>query len=443
MKKVLFSALGAVPVMLFAFSSGPPVKRTGAAVDGGLSCTACHSTFAPANSDPSGSVLISAADYVAGVKQVVTVSVKHPDALRWGFQLIARTTADQTKQAGTFTSDTMVRVRCQTGNEPCNGGIEFAEHSNAPRTGAGEGFTFNVTWTPPATDVGNVIFYAAGNAANGDGNLTGDHIYTTVKTISASRPACALTLKPTIRDIQNAGSFVSSIGPGALISLFGTNFQAGTQALPVAGGDLVNNAFPKQFSCMAVEVDGKRVPITYASGTQINAQAPFTLAPGPVSARVILNPDLVNQVTSDAATVTVQTLSPALFAFGPGWAAATSTSGPTYIADPAVVPGGVSAKPGDVVTLWATGLGATTPASTEGAIAGGVAPIAGTVLLTVGGITVPPADVLYAGLSPSSINGLYQMNVRLPAGLPDGKAAVTLEVNGVKAQTGLSIPIKR
>lgn len=158
MKRVLISLLVALPVMLLAFSAGPPVKRTGAAVDGGMNCSVCHSTYGAANSDARGSVTITAADYVPAVKQVVTVSVKHPEALRWGFQMIARTTADQTVQAGTFTSDDVVRVRCATGNEPCNGGIEFVEHSNAPRTSAGDGFNFKVTWTPPATDVGNVFF---------------------------------------------------------------------------------------------------------------------------------------------------------------------------------------------------------------------------------------------------------------------------------------------
>ncbi len=64
-------------------------------------------------------------------------------------------------------------------------------------------------------------------------------------------------------------------------------------------------------------------------------------------------------------------------------------------------------------------------------------------MLSVGGIAVPAGDMSYAGLSPSSISGLYQINVKLPTGLPDGKASVTLEVNGIKAQTGLSIPIKQ
>ena len=440
MKKLLLSITVALPVMLFAFSAGPPVKRTGAAVDGGINCTACHASFGAANSDARGSVTISAADYVPGVKQVIAVTVKHPEALRWGFQMIARTTADQLKQAGTFSSDSGVRVRCETGNEPCNGGIEFVEHSNAPRTAVGDGFTFNVTWTPPSSDTGNVIFYAAGNAANGDGNLTGDRIYTTVQTISPSRP-CTLTQTPAIRDVQNAASFTSNIGPGALISLFGTGF--GTQTYTAGGADFVNNGFPRQLSCIAVEIDGKRVPITYASATQINAQAPAVLPAGPVSARVILNPGLSNQVMSNAATVTAQNVSPAFFGFGGGSVAATVPNSATPVADPASIPGGVFAKPGDVVTLWTTGLGPTTPALAEGAVAGGAAPVAGVVALSVGGVTIPAADVLYAGLSPTSISGLYQINVKLPAGLPDGKAAVTLEVNGIKAQSGLTIPIKR
>ncbi len=194
---------------------------------------------------------------------------------------------------------------------------------------------------------------------------------------------------------------------------------------------------------MAVEIDGKRVPITYSSATQVNAQAPATLAAAPVSARVILNPDLPNQVTGDAFTVTSQLLSPGFFPFGSGSVAATVANSATPVADPAQIPGAVFAKPGDVVTLWATGLGTTTPALAEGAVAGAAAPIAGTAVLSVGGIAVPATDVLYAGLSPTSISGLYQINVRLPAGLPDGKAAVTLEVNGQKAQSGLTLPVKR
>src|SRR4051794_9374559 len=98
----LISVFIVSPIALMAFSTGPPVKRTGAGVDGGLNCTACHRTFAPANSDARGGVTILAGSYSPGVKQVINVIVNHPDAARWGFQLTARLASDETKPAGAF-----------------------------------------------------------------------------------------------------------------------------------------------------------------------------------------------------------------------------------------------------------------------------------------------------------------------------------------------------
>src|SRR5438445_13489935 len=113
--RLLFSVIGLLPVPLIAFSTGPPVKRTGAAIDGGVTCTACHTSFRPANSDARGSLVINAASYTPGVKQTIKVTISHPDAARWGFQLTARTVSDESKPAGTFTGDDIVKVLCDNG----------------------------------------------------------------------------------------------------------------------------------------------------------------------------------------------------------------------------------------------------------------------------------------------------------------------------------------
>jgi uncharacterized protein (TIGR03437 family) len=387
-------------------------------------------------------VTIDAATYIPGTKQTITVTVKHPEATRWGFQLTARMTSDQTKEAGVIGTSDTVRVRCETGEAPCNGGLEFAEHLNAPVTAAGEGFTFKFDWTPPSADVGNVIFYAAANAANGNGNPTGDRIYTTLKTITPNRP-CTLSQTPSIAGVSNGASFQPGIGPGAMISIFGSGFQPAGASLQAGGADLVDNGFPRQFSCVAVEIGGKRVPIAFASNAQINAQAPFDLAAGPVPVRVIANPDLPNQLASDPATATVQELSPAFFPFGKGAVAATVPNSTTPIADPASIPGAVPAKPGDTVTLWATGLGPTAPAFAEGVLVSTAAKVTSSVTLTIGGVPVPDADVSYVGMSPNSISGLYQINVKIPASVQDGNAAVALQVGSAKAQDGMTLAIKR
>ncbi|MDQ6676528.1 MAG: hypothetical protein M3Z09_04455, partial [Acidobacteriota bacterium] len=89
------------------------------------------------------------------------------------------------------------------------------------------------------------------------------------------------------------------------------------------------------------------------------------------------------------------------------------------------------------------GLGSANAAAAEGVIVPAAAQFTGTIALSIGGISIPAADILYAGLSPGSISGLNQMNIRLPAGLPDGKAPVSLQVDGLKAQDGLTLFIKR
>ena len=428
------------PALLLGFSTGPVIQRTGATVDGGLNCTACHRTYAPANSDPRGSVVISTGPYAPGVKQTVMVTVSHPLQKRWGFQLIARLASDETQQAGTFAVDDIVRVRCtNTADAPCSGAVEYAEHKDAPFTAVGAGYTFMVTWTPPATNVGDVHFYAAGNAANGDGSFNGDYVYTT-KLFIPPAGTCNISAKPVVTGIVNAASYTPSCGPGTLLSIFGSGFNLpGTHATPDA--TTLASGFPKQLACVAVEVNGTRSPVIFSGESQINIQVPQSVTAGPATVRVLLNPDTPNQVASDPTTVTAQAVSPAFLTYAAGSAAATLPNTYTPVADPSVVSGGVSVQPGSVIMLWGTGFGPTSPAFPEGAIVSGRAPIAGTVSVSIGGVAVSPTDISYAGLVPGAISALYQLNVRVPMGLPDGPASVVAQVGGASTQSGLSIPV--
>ncbi|MGH9666270.1 MAG: choice-of-anchor V domain-containing protein, partial [Bryobacteraceae bacterium] len=285
-QKLFYSLLGALPVALLAYSTGPPPKRTGTDADGGGNCSACHRTYAPANSDTRGSVRIDAANYVPGVKQTIKVTVQHPEAARWGFEITARMVSDETKIAGEFASNSVVRVICDDGSArgslaPCQPSqLEFAEHFDAPRTDPGAGFTFSVDWTPPATDVGDVVFYAAGNAANGDGTPTGDRIYTTQRRIS---PPCNLTQKPVVTSVVNGASFQAPWNTGALISVFGRNFGPAGAKRTVSGADLVSQQVPQSLACMAVTLNGQHAPDVYVQPDQITLQAPTLAGVGPVN----------------------------------------------------------------------------------------------------------------------------------------------------------------
>lgn len=443
-KKLAYSLSATFPIVLFAFSTGPPIRRTGAPVDGGLNCTVCHSTFAPANSDPTGSVTIDAANYTPGVTQTIKVTIKHPQAMRWGFQITARTLSDETKQAGTFATNELVRVRCDSTparDAPCSGALEFAEHSNAAFTNPGAGFTYQVEWTPPATDVGDVIFYAAGNAANGDRNLTGDRIYTTARTISPA--SCSSTGKPSISGVVNGASFQQPIAANTFVTLFGQNFGASAVKRAAGPGDIVNKAFPKELACVAVEIDGKRVPISYVQSNQINVQAPSTANLGSVTVKVIVNPDRPNQSASDTATIQLLGLAPAFFTFNGKSIAAQFAGTANVVADPSVVPGAKAAKPGDLVTLYGTGFGATDPSVPAGDVTEAAAKITSPLTVIIGGVTLAPPDIQYAGLSPGSISGLYQFNVRIPSTASDGDVPVMIQMGSSRTQDGVTIPVKR
>ena len=434
-------AAAATTVVVMAFSTGPPIKRTGAPIDGGIDCSACHRTFAPANSDPRGKVtIITPSTYVPGQKQNIDIKIDHPEAVKWGFELTARPVNDQTKMAGTFTVTPVIRVQCNpSGDSPCNGDLEFAEHKAAVVTAATGSYTYTVEWTPPINEVGDIVFYAAGNAANNNNANSGDYIFTTSLRIAAGG-ACNQTVKPTVRTLSNAGSFANTLSSNTMASVFGLNFAVAGRSRQASSGDFVDGAFPKELACVAVEIGGKRAAVTYVQNDQINFQVPTLAGVGPMQASVILNPGRPNELRSDVATVTITAYAPSFFTFN-GKSIAALTTGFKILADPAVVPGGVPAKPGDTVLLYGTGFGFTDPVYQSGEIAAGQTKIKDPLTITIGGTTLAASDILYAGLAPQSISGLYQFNVKIPASAANGDLPVTITIGGVSTQAGATIPV--
>jgi uncharacterized protein (TIGR03437 family) len=455
MSRTLVVLLLAIPAGLLAESVTPSIRFTGAPTDGGQNCSLCHSSFGAANSDTAGTLTVTVDDYTPTVQQMIHVTVQHPSASKWGFQITIRQVNDETKTAGTLSPADPVQVRCDNGSTlgsagPCGLTREFAEHSNAPVTTKGAGFRFDVPWTPPATEVGILKVYVSAVAADADNTAAGDRVYTFSKTISAVG-ACSISKKPTLTTAVNAASFLQPFSSNSMISIFGIGFQVSGLTRTAGLGDFVNGAFPPTLACIAVEVAGPgiaqpvRLPITYVQQDQINAQAPTFTGTGPVSLTVILNPGKSNEIRSDIATLNSQQLfAPAFFTLSPTKSIAAQFAGTAdVVASPSVIPGAKPAKPGDLITLYGTGFGDTDPSVGPGQIDTGVARLKSPITVTIGGVTLATTDVLYAGLSPQSISGLYQFNVRVPASTPDGDIPVTIAIGSSQTQPGAFIPIQR
>jgi hypothetical protein len=162
-----------------AFSSGPPPGHTNA--PGEVNCTSCHSSF-PLNSGE-GSVTINGLplNYAPGQEISLSVTTNQPDGFRYGFQLTA---IDSTgAQAGTLvlTDTANTQLRTGTVDGDLRQYIEQTFDGAAPVEFDKRTWTFN--WVAPASNVGPVTFYAAGNGADGNGETTNDFIYTSAATV--------------------------------------------------------------------------------------------------------------------------------------------------------------------------------------------------------------------------------------------------------------------
>ena len=101
----------------------------------------------------------------------------------------------------------------------------------------------------------------------------------------------------------------------------------------------------------------------------------------------------------------------------------------------------VPAKPGDVIILWGTGFGPTSPAVAPGVVppSNAVANVAATVTVLLGNL---PAAVVGAALAPGNA-GLYQIAIQVPAGAPDGDLPITAAVSGMQSPAGAYLTVKQ
>jgi uncharacterized protein (TIGR03437 family) len=225
-----------------------------------------------------------------------------------------------------------------------------------------------------------------------------------------------------------------TVTPGDVIALFGQELSF---AAPAVGPQ---PPLAATLGGASVYVNGEQAPLYFSSYGQINFQMPVDTAMGTALVQVIAN----NQ-TSNAVSVNVASRAPRLLVlYGTGGygAIVDASQGNGYNALPMpssiTIPNFITqpAKRGDVLTIYAIGLGPTNPSVATGQPAPAAEPLARlTVTPTVNfavnllglqvQVSVPPALVAYAGLSPYYA-GLYQVNVAIPQSCPSGAVQVSL-----------------
>jgi uncharacterized protein (TIGR03437 family) len=278
------------------------------------------------------------------------------------------------------------------------------------------GVSYNDSWIPSA-------FPGYGAALPFDFNYNPTPAFSTLMTAME-------TTAPTLNAsyVVNAASYQGgAVAPGEIVTIFGADFGPAN----LAASQYAGSAFPANVGGVQVLFDGVPATMVYAVVGQVSAIVPFEVAgKQQTEMQYQYNPG-TGTVVSNSVTVPVTAAVPAIFALD------ASGSGPGAIlnADYSVNSASNPVAAGGAIQIFGTGGGAT-----DGALAPGIGGLATQpVTATIGGMT---ANVLYAGPAPGQVNGVIQVNLQIPAGLPPGPQPVVITVGTAASQKGITVAVQ-
>lgn len=298
-------------------------------------------------------------------------------------------------------------------------------------------------WTPSTTDLWITI--AGFSSINGSGavdfattaNFTGAERTGTIKlTNDVSFTVVQSTAKPSIvaNGILNAASFRGGpVAPGEIITIYGILMgPADIKTLELTAD---RTGITDSLANTRVLFDGQPSPMIYTTEKQISAIVPYELQ-GKTTAKLKVE---YQGAQSDEVDVAVAPTAPAIFtqnASGTGLGAVlnqdNSLNGATN-----------AAQRNSIIQIFATGGGQTTPPGQTGKLAGTPLPQypAGRVTVRINNVDAP---VVYSGAAPGLIQGLIQINARVPATAPIGAAVpIVVRINNVDSPAGVTIAVRQ
>ena len=243
-------------------------------------------------------------------------------------------------------------------------------------------------------------------------------------------PASTLPVITSVATSAGGQSKVASAG--AYLSIYGSNFAAAGVADDWSKS-IVNGALPTKLDGVSVTIGGMPAYIEAVTPGQINVVTP-NIPSGALDVVVTTAAGV-----SAPLTVTSQAQTPEFFLWPNNQVVATRTDysyavkNGTFSTLPTI-----AAKPGEVMILWGSGFGATSPAAPVGQV---VPPN----YYVVNGVTVDvagsPATVLGVALAPG-FAGVYQIAIQLPSNLADGDNAVVARVGGTPSPSQVHIAVQ-
>lgn len=227
-------------------------------------------------------------------------------------------------------------------------------------------------------------------------------------------------LNPTgILNSASSSLFTAGISPGELITLSGSG---------LAPSPAVTSDFGGSLNGVQVLMNGTEAPLYYVYPTVIAAIVPYEINPGDVVDIQVMN----NGKPSNTISTFAQNTQPGVFTNPPGGLGFAITQ---HSLDYSLVTTSKPAQIGETIVAYLTGLGPVNPSIADGTPGGSstLNQSTNTISAVIGGVA---ATVGYSGLVPG-LTGLYQMNITIPAGVPNGN--VSLDITGPDSYSSESI----
>lgn len=201
--------------------------------------------------------------------------------------------------------------------------------------------------------------------------------------------------------VQAAAQTAGALAPNAIATVYGTNLSFTTHAL--TSSDLDHGDLPLSLEGVTVYVNGIAANLFYVSPGQINFLVPYEITAS--TATIYVNR---RGTAGPPVKVVIANAAPAFFQWNGNFAVAQH-------ADGTLISAAAPAQGGEVIVLFAAGLGRTSPDLSSGYVVQRAATILYVSQLQVllNGAVCPAASILYAGVTPG-FAGLYQINLKLP-----------------------------
>lgn len=257
-------------------------------------------------------------------------------------------------------------------------------------------------------------------------------------TLFASGIVFAQTPTVNVNGTVNAASFAPAqpVAAGSLVAIFGNQLATG-----LASADTIPLA--TTLGATSVTINGINAPLDFVTAGQINAQVPFEVFPAGTTSGSVNVVVTLNGVPSPPQPVVINPVAPGVFAAS-GYAIAYFGAGgdPRFGALAAPVgtfPGSTPAHPGDILTVYATGLGAVSPTVLSGH--NSLDQLRFTVVQPTVLIGNVQATVQFSGLTPS-FPGVYQLNIVVPQVPTSNGVPLQIQMNGITSPaTGALIAV--